>query len=213
MPADPIASRKNGGRLERFSADEARLDREADRQGRERLDRCAPEHQRRARGGQARRREPHCPAVRGTGRVEPGDLCLGVGETEVSGVDQADDGRDRGQPREVGRPLRDEMEERRRRLVVARVARDRDHRERHGRLHPVDAERPRDLPDGALDRPGLGAVGQHPHGDPHREAQDPDRLGGRPGDVRGGMIDDRSLLHRLVRDHSAARGPIGCVSR
>ena len=169
--------------------DEARLDREADRQGGERLDRRAAEHQGRAGGGQARRREPQRPSVRRVGRVESRDLRLGGGEIELAGMDAPDHGRDRGQPREVGRPLPDEVEEGRRRLVVPRVARDRDHRERDGRLHPVDAERPRDLGDRGLDGSGLGAIGQHPHGDPHREAQDADGLGGRPGLSSYGVID------------------------
>ena len=72
------------------------------------------------RTGPAPRTSP--PGRMRAGRIESFELRLRAVEIEMAGMDLTHELRNRGQPREIRRPVLDQVQERRRRLVVAGVA-------------------------------------------------------------------------------------------
>ena len=119
-------------------------------------------------------------------RAESRRSTSALGRLEVEGAvpNVADDLRHRGESREVGPPVADKVEERRRWLVATGVARDRDHRERDGGLDATDVVGVRQLADGRLYVLGLRAIGQHRDRDAHRQPEHAHRVRPSGGGVR-----------------------------
>ena len=118
------------------------------------------------------------------------------------------------------------MEECRRRLVVAGVARYRDHRERNGRLDPADVVRTGQLSDRRLYVLRLRAIGQHRDRDAHRQPKDADGLrperwpalhrSAAPRSVRMAVPPDHAMQRRRaaasrLRESSRTPWPSGCL--